>query len=120
MPGIELSTVVGSTGVGNFFVRFPAFFVALELSDDETDNLAAILSHTFVGLHREGLIDVHWHFSTDRDDLGNHAVPRRSFPSGGVIFGLSMFGIELFCVAHGIATSRPVRSPGRRSGSSLK
>lgn len=104
MPGIDLSHVAGRDRVGDFFMRFPRFFTLLDLSDSEMDDLPAVLTHALVGLHREGLIGVHWHFSTDRDNVSaSEAGQGHEFPCGGLVFGLSMFGIELFCAAHGFS-----------------
>ncbi len=101
---VDLSDVAGRERVGDFFVRFPQFFFSLELTDDEMDNLQAILTHALVGLHREGLIGTHWHFSTDRDNVSaSIAGQGHAYPRGGVVFGVSPFGIELFCAAHGFS-----------------
>jgi len=104
MPDIDLSHVAGRDHVGGFFVRFPRFFTSLDLSDNEMDDLPAVLTHALVGLHREGLVGVHWHFSTDRENVSaSEAGQGHEFPCGGLVFGLSMFGIELFCAAHGFS-----------------
>jgi hypothetical protein len=100
---IDLASVAGRDSLGPLLVRFPAVWISLELSDAEMDNVAAILAHSMVGLHREGLVDVHWHYSTDPDERREATLNARRFPSGGLTFGLSMFGIELFCAAHGFA-----------------
>jgi hypothetical protein len=110
LPEVDLSDVAGRERVGDFFVRFPKFIFALDLSDDEMDDLSAVLTHALVGLHREGLIGVHWHFSTDVDNVSASEAGRGyKFPCGGLVFGISMFGIELFAAAHGFS-GEPART----------
>lgn len=107
-PDIDLTRVSGRDEIGKLFVRFPPCLAAMELSDDELDNVDAIVTHAFVGLHREGLIGTAWRLATDRDDLREMSVSDREFPGGGgVVFELSMFGMELFSAAHGIAGNAP-------------
>ena len=104
LSDVDLSDVAGRERVGDFFVRFPQFFFSLELTDDQMGNLQAILTHALVGLHREGLIGTHWHFSTDRDNVSASIAGRgHAYPRGGLVFGVSPFGIELFCAAHGFS-----------------
>lgn len=104
LADVDLSDVAGRERVGDLFVGFPKFFFSLGLTDDEMGNLQAILTHALVGLHREGLIGTHWHFSTDRDNVGaSIAGQGHAYPRGGLVFGASPFGIELFCAAHGFS-----------------
>lgn len=104
MPGVDLSDVAGREQIGALFVQFPRFFFSLGLTDDEMGNLQAILTHSLVGLHREGLIGTRWHFSTDPDNVSaSIAGQGRAYTRGGLVFGVSPFGIELFCAAHGFA-----------------
>lgn len=114
LPGIDLSSVAGRDALGPLFARFPGVWLALALSDAEMDNVAALLAHSMVGLHREGLIAVQWRYSTDPEELREMSDCDRRFPSGGLEFGLSMFGIELFCAAHGFKDepARAFSGPG--------
>ncbi len=103
-PSVDLSSVAGRNEIGGLFVRFPPYLRALELSDDELGIVGALVNHAFVGLHREGLIATEWRLATDPEDLRRMMGGDTRFPGGGgIVFGLSMFGIELYSAAHGLS-----------------
>jgi hypothetical protein len=81
-----------------FFMTFECFVRSLEFSTDEGPDLNAILSHAVHALLREGLIDDL--FAYGPADALREAHGNR-FQTGGLVYVISPFGIELFCSAHG-------------------
>jgi hypothetical protein len=87
--------------IGNVFLSSRDYIVAMDFSADEVENLNAIFPHVFGGLVREDLIGETTAWGDD--DHLRSSVSNREFPGKhGLVFEMTLFGIELFCAAHGI------------------
>lgn len=83
---------------GRFFVPFQDWSQAMDFSAEE-ENDPGILVHIVTGLMREGLLGA---YATGPAGRLSKAVPDTEFPEeGGIIFEVSLLGIELFVMAHG-------------------
>jgi hypothetical protein len=84
----------------NIFMSWDAWLVGMDLEDETNyDRWIGIFEHCVLGLIREGLIEESYK-SGSRKHL--EQIEMRVFPAGGVIFRLSMLGVELFTAAHGL------------------
>jgi hypothetical protein len=93
---------------GRFFVPQSDWTRAMDFSTEETRDEMGILAHVVSGLDREGLIGA---YATGPGDHLRTLLPKHDFPEGGgILFQVSLLGIELFMVAHGY---RGIAAPKR-------
>jgi hypothetical protein len=97
---IELALASELEAKGRIFMPFTPLLIALGASKDSVEfDWNSVLQHSLVGLNREELVD-------DNYVLGQQDFLQKrrglDFSSGGLIFRPTLFGIELFCSAHGV------------------
>jgi hypothetical protein len=111
-PEVNLAEDSTMRGKATFFLPDSLFDSAMEFSEEEKEpeRFQPIIDHTVHGLAREGLINDRI-IGTGPASFLRHAF-KRDFPEAGIVFCLSMLGMELFVVAHGV--------PGRPMSSFLK
>jgi len=80
------------------FMPFGDWIPAMDFSADEVTDLNGILSHVVAGLLREGLIEDEFRFGKG-DTLG---LGKDISLGGGIVYRITLLGIELFASAHGI------------------
>lgn len=87
---------------GKIFISWPAWTIGMDLDEDEQDRLMDIVEHSLAGLAREDLIDSEG-MSWGEAELLEGFMPDRTFPEpGGIVFIISLLGMELFTQAHGV------------------
>jgi hypothetical protein len=85
---------------GEVFVPWAAWVQGMDFNEDEFVRGSEIAGHALSGLRREDLIDSPYGHAGAADL--RDAFRNRNFPEpGGIVFTLSLPGIELFVVAHG-------------------
>lgn len=84
---------------GRIYLSWDAWLVGMDLDDHDFDRWIGILEHCVLGLIREGLVE-RTYSCGEQDHL--ERVETRLFPDGGIVFTLSMLGVELFTAAHGV------------------
>jgi len=81
------------------FIPHSTWLVALGAGEDSTEtDWNAVLQHSVFGLQREDLLSLE--MSGNPEFLTKQLS--RTVEAGGTIFALTLLGIELFCMAHGI------------------
>lgn len=86
---------------GRFFIPFSTWQDGMELSESERRRRVELASHCCAGLVREDLIGdsgYGWGSTKELESLFSRQFGRE----GGVVYELSLLGIELFTAAHGI------------------
>lgn len=86
------------------FIPLDVFITSMDFQPDETDNLPSLLSHIIVGLVKENLIDSNYQF-------GEMEHLKKVYPAadqGGIIFGPSVYGLELFYWSQAQSELEPV------------
>jgi hypothetical protein len=82
------------------FLPYSGLPVALDLTDEEIRDFAALLTHVVSGLVREELIEDE--FSYGPAEHISTINPRKDFGDGGLIYRVRPLGVELYCAAHGV------------------
>lgn len=87
---------------GTIFMPWSVWNAGMALDEDEQERTVDIVEHCLAGLVRESLIDSDGIGWGDEEVLGEFR-PECIFPApGGLVFVISLLGIELFTQAHGI------------------
>lgn len=85
---------------GRIFIPYSAWEAGMAFDPVEGGQAGEILQHTLFGLMREDLLEEEY-ASAEREVLAH--TYKRNFPSGGLVYTISMHGIELFNKAHGVS-----------------
>lgn len=86
---------------GQIFLPWAVWLEGMQFSEDERDRASEIAGHSMVGLLREDLIDKT--YGQGASKTLRSGFRNRDFPEpGGIVFTISLLGIELFVVAHAL------------------